>query len=164
MKQDLNAREFAAKAHEGQFYGPGEPYINHLDAVAALAGGNDVVRAVAYLHDVVEDTATSLQEVAAHFGSYVAECVAILSDEPGKNRKERKSASHAKLAKVQPYHYTALIVKAADRAANLRACVEKGNNGLLQMYLREQDAFRAAAYRPALCDNLWDSIEADLAS
>jgi len=164
MKQAAKAREFAAKAHDGQIYGPDQPYTYHLDAVAALAGGTEAVQTVAYLHDVVEDTDTTLQEVTAHFGTYVAECVAILSDEPGKNRKERKASSHKKLAEVQPYHYTALIVKAADRAANVRACVEKGNRGLLQMYRREQEAFRAAAYRPGLCDHLWDSIESDLVS
>jgi hypothetical protein len=159
------AREFAARAHEGQTYGPGEPYTAHLDAVVALVGDDEVTRVVAFLHDVVEDTPVTLQEVKAKFGEFVAECVALVTDEPGANRKERKSATHAKLAKiVDPPHHVALIVKTADRAANVEACVRKGNHGLLQMYQREQEAFRLAVYRPGICDHLWSRIDAALAT
>jgi guanosine-3',5'-bis(diphosphate) 3'-pyrophosphohydrolase len=164
MQQSQKARVFATVAHEGQTYGPGESYMVHLDAVAALVGDDDTTKAIAYLHDVVEDTPVLLAVVKEIFGPFVAECVAILTDEPGINRKERKAASHAKLAKVEHSHFVALVVKAADRTANVAACARKGNAGLLQMYWREQEAFKAAAYRPGLCDHLWDRIEAALAS
>ena len=164
MQQSLQAREFAAVAHDGQTYGPDESYTVHLDTVAALVGDDDITKTIAYLHDVVEDTPVPLAVVREKFGSFVAECVAILTDEPGKNRKERKAASHAKLAKVGSIHCAALVVKAADRTANVEACVRKGNASLLQMYQREQEAFRSAAYRPGLCDNLWNRIAAALAA
>ena len=154
----ITAREFATRAHNGQLYGAA-PYTTHLDAVAALVGPDDVARIVAYLHDVVEDTSVGLQEVEARFGRYVAECVGLLTDGPGVNRKERKAASHAKLAAVGPEHHTALLVKAADRLANLEACVATGNEGLLAMYRREHEAFRRAAYRPGLCNELWERID-----
>jgi (p)ppGpp synthase/HD superfamily hydrolase len=164
MQQSLQAREFAAVAHVGQTYGPGEPYTAHLDAVASLVGDDDTTQAIAYLHDVVEDTPVPLAIIKETFGPFVAECVALLTDEPGINRKERKAKSHAKLAKVEISHCAALVVKAADRCANVEACVRKGNKGLWEMYRREQEAFRAAAYRPGLCDNLWNRIDAALAA
>ncbi len=157
------AMEFAAKAHEGQTYGPNEPYTAHLAAVAKIVAGDEMAEIVAWLHDVVEDTPVTLREVGRSFGPFIAECVALLTDEQGVNRKERKAKSHAKLAKAQPQHFTALKVKVADRVANVEACVAKGNAGLLFMYRREQESFRAAAYRPGLCDDLWNRIEAAIA-
>lgn len=153
------ARNFATWAHKDQTYGYDEPYTVHLDAVAQLVGDNDTAKAVAYLHDVVEDTAETVRDVENHFGSFIAECVALVTDEPGANRKERKAATHAKLAKVGTAHHLALLVKTADRTANVEACVAKGNRGLLQMYRKEQEAFKAAVYRPRLCDHLWSRIE-----
>lgn len=157
------AKEFAAVAHNGQTYGPNEPYTAHLAAVAKIVAGDDVAEIVAWLHDVVEDTHVTLREVGLCFGPFVAECVALLTDEQGANRKERKAKSHAKLAKVQPEYFTALKVKVADRVANVEACVAKGNAGLLSMYRREQEEFKAAAYRAGLCDDLWNRIDAAIA-
>lgn len=158
------AREFAAHAHAGQTYGPDEPYTTHLEDVVALVGDNDTTKIIAYLHDIVEDTPVTLDVIKEMFGTFVADCVAILTDESGKNRKERKAASHVKLAKVGLSHCAALVVKVADRTANVEACVRKDNAGLLQMYRTEQAAFREAAYRPGLCDNLWNRIEAAFAA
>jgi hypothetical protein len=163
MPQGPKARQFAAIMHEGQTYGPGEPYTSHLDAVVALVGGNDAAQSVAYLHDVLEDTEATFQEVEKLFGGFIADCVALVTDEAGANRKSRKAATHAKLSKVGPAHYLALIVKTADRTANVEACVRKGNVGLLKMYRQEQEAFKAAVYRPGLCNHLWGRIEAALA-
>jgi hypothetical protein len=43
--------------------------------------------------------------------------------------------------------------------SNVEACLSKGNVGLLQMYQREQEAFREAVYRPNICDHLWLRID-----
>lgn len=157
------ARSFAVAAHGAQTYGE-HPYVFHLDAVAALASpyGDEAV-VVAYLHDVVEDTPVSLEEVASIFGSAVARCVALLTDEPGANRKERKTKTYARLAQVQGHDELALIVKAADRLANVKACVRDGNERLRQVYRDEHAAFRGAAYRPGLCEPLWVELDALLA-
>jgi len=159
MKDIERAIEFATKAHGGQTYGTNEPYTAHLATVAGIVAGDEVAEIVAWLHDAVEDTPATLRGIETHFGLFVAECVALLTDEPGINRKERKTKSHAKLARVQLQHYTALRVKAADRVANVEACVAKGNTSMLSMYRREQEAFKVAAYRSGLCDDLWKRIE-----
>ena len=117
------ARAFAISAHGNQKYGE-RPYVFHLEAVAKLAEpyGDDAT-VVAYLHDVVEDTKTTVEAIASMFGPHIAACVALLTDAPGANRKERKAKTYAKLAEVSGPNELALLVKAADRLANVRACL-----------------------------------------
>ncbi|MTJ93609.1 MAG: HD domain-containing protein, partial [Desulfovibrio sp.] len=73
------AAAFAAEAHAavGQVRKyTGEPYVEHPRAVARLvadAGGDDAMVAAAWLHDVVEDTRVSLDEIRGQFGDAVAD-------------------------------------------------------------------------------------------
>lgn len=157
------ARAFALAAHGGQKYG-NRPYAYHLDAVAALlAPYGDEAQVVGYLHDVVEDTGVGLEEVRAHFGARVADCVALLTDAPGATRKERKALTYAKLAQVRGETELALLVKAADRLANARACVDDRKRELWLVYHGEHAAFRAAAYRAGQCEALWTELDRLLA-
>lgn len=153
------AREFAIKRHGDQPYGD-HPYHVHLDEVAEIVSIYGVTAiVVAYLHDVVEDTDTTIEEIELLFGSFVAQCVAVLTDERGANRKERKIKTYAKMVKVSGDLELSLIVKAGDRLANLRKCVEEANKNLLTMYKDEHALFRQSVYRPSLCENLWLEIE-----
>ena len=159
-----DARAFAIAAHGDQAYGP-HPYAYHLDAVAAiLEPYGPVAQVVGYLHDTIEDTAVTREEVEARFGAHVADCVAILTDEPGPNRKARKRLTYAKMARVDASRALALIAKAADRLANVRACTASGSDGMLAMYRDEHAAFRPAVFRDGLCDPLWDELDALLAT
>ena len=157
-----NAREFALIAHGDQKYGV-HPYSHHLDTVAAIAAGyGEVAQVVAYLHDVVEDTDIDESEIERRFGRLVARCVAVLTDEAGKSRKERKRKTYAKMSAVRGEAEVALIVKVADRLANVAACVRDNHHRKLEMYRDEQASFRAAAYRDGLCDDLWCRLESAL--
>jgi len=160
MDSIAEARAFAVAAHGDQRYGD-RPYIVHLDAVAEMVRpyGSEAER-IGYLHDVAEDTRVTLDDLRHQFGAAVAEHVALLTDEAGGNRAERKSRSHAKLAKVPPELQLALIVKAADRLANLRESARAADPAKLEMYRSEHAEFRAAAYRAGLCDDLWREIDA----
>lgn len=103
-----------------------------------------------------------LDAVEERFGLHVAECVVRCTDEAGSNRAIRKAATNEKLSRVGPRHYLALVVKVADRLANVEACLWRGDAGKLAMYRREPSAFRAAAHRPGLCDPLWAALDAAL--
>ncbi|WP_238537815.1 HD domain-containing protein [Zavarzinella formosa] len=154
------AREFAVTAHGDQRYGT-EPYSVHLDAIATLLQPfGEQAQIVGYLHDVAEDTPVTVQTIREIFGDLVADCVALVTDEDGANRKQRKALTNAKLAKVEPEHHLALIVKAADRLANLRASTGQREGSKLEMYRREHPEFRLAAYRPNLCEELWVEMDA----
>ena len=151
------AREFAIAAHADQQYGS-RPYVHHLDAVAAIAKSfGEKFEVVAYLHDVVEDTSVTLDQIEAVFGAEVASSVALVTDEPGESRNTRKVKTNAKLAKTSDV--IALVVKAADRLANLRECQKQQGSSLLFMYRREHFAFRSAVHRPGLCDFIWSQID-----
>lgn len=153
------ARAFAVAAHGDQMYGD-QPYSVHLDAVAAiLLPFGEVAQVVGYLHDVIEDTDVSAERLRAEFGERVAKLVSFVTDEPGANRRERKARCNAKLAAVSTEDVLALVVKAADRLANLRASAAGGADSKLGMYRREHADFRQAAYRPGLCDDLWREID-----
>ncbi len=156
------AREFAVAAHGDQRYGD-QPYSAHLDAVAALlAPFGEQAQVVGYLHDVVEDTSVTLDALQREFGDRVAAWVSLVTDQLGANRRERKARTNAKLAAVSGEDAVALVVKAADRLANLRASAGGGAGSKLDMYRREHPAFRAAAYRPGLCDGLWREMDSIL--
>jgi len=84
----FKAIEFAAKAHAGQYRkGTRVPYLVHPLNVAKIlidSGCSDVVAVAGILHDTVEDTPITLDEIRKHFGQAVAELVAGAS-EPDKS-------------------------------------------------------------------------------
>ena len=154
-----NARVFAMQAHLGQLYG-NEPYIVHLDEVAKIVDqyGQDC-QIVAYLHDILEDTVITDKDIGQWFGDKVLRNVQLCTDEPGGNRKTRKFRTNLKLSNATlPKDAIGLIVKAADRLANARRCVIN-NPKLLAMYAGEYPEFKKAAYRPGLCDEIWDELD-----
>lgn len=150
------ARAYAIEAHGDQPYGD-QPYVVHLDAVAELVRCyGEQAEVLAYLHDVIEDTARTQDDLAAVFGRYLAKCVADISDEPGRNRRERKAATNRKLSRIEGGPVP--IVKPADRLANMRSCLLEGKSSLVQMYRKEYPAFRQAIYRPGVCEQFWDEL------
>lgn len=152
------AREFAIKAHADQQYG-NHPYSYHLDAVAKLLEPfGEQAQIAGYLHDTVEDTDVSVSDIAAEYGVEMANCIGLLTDEGGENRRIRKAKTNEKLSATN--NSLALIVKAADRLANLIESQHETDGGKLAMYRREHEAFRNAAYRQGLCDDLWSQMDA----
>lgn len=150
------AREFAIKAHGDQRYGV-KPYVCHLDDVADLvASYGDTFQVVAYLHDVLEDTATTIEQIRNEFGSEVADSVSLLTDEKGETRKIRKAKTNAKLESTDDT--VALAVKAADRLANMRESISE-DAGKLEMYRKEHVNFMDAVYRIGLCNELWREMD-----
>lgn len=156
------ARIFAIRAHGNQMYGQ-YPYSWHLDAVAdSVSQFGTTAQIVAYLHDTLEDTATSSNTIKDLFGEEVANCVLLLSDPPGESRQARKLLSHKKLARATTPLQVALIVKAADRLANVKACLTQPNKKKWNMYKEEHPEFRAAAYRQGLCEAIWNDLDFSL--
>lgn len=153
------ARTFALDAHGDQMYGK-KPYIYHLDKVAnLLVDFGEEAQIIGYLHDVLEDTNTSYAEIEKIFGSLVADCVSLLTDELGESRAKRKAKTCAKLALVEGSHNLALIAKTADRLANVDECVTQNNYELLSMYRQEHLKFKEAVFRPNLCNELWKLLD-----
>lgn len=125
-----HARDWAIEKHGNQTYGKGpdaKPYAYHLGAVAAIAAPyGELAETVAWLHDVIEDTPTTEEEVAAVFGDQMARLVRFLTDEKVKDKAEKVRRRNEKLAALSGDDTVALVVKAADRLANLRESIKPG--------------------------------------
>jgi len=119
----IKASNFAAIKHKSQKRKDpeGTPYINHPIGVAQLLAEGGVtdtaVLQAALLHDTVEDTDTSLEEIEQEFGTKVRDIVDEVSDDKDKEKAERKRLQivHAPHASTE-----AKLVKLADKLYNLR--------------------------------------------
>lgn len=120
----LDAASFAADKHRRQRRKDAEasPYINHplalADILARVGGVEDAkVIAAALLHDTVEDTDTSIEELQARFGKRIASMVAEVTDDKSLSKEERK---RLQVTKARTKSLGARLVKLADKIANLR--------------------------------------------
>jgi RelA/SpoT family (p)ppGpp synthetase len=120
------AAEFGASAHKGQKRLSGEPYIAHPVAAAAILAdlrldGDTIVAAI--LHDVIEDTPTPKDQLAARFGGAVAElvdAVTKLDQIKFKSREEAQAESFRKMLLAMVRDLRVILVKLADRMHNMR--------------------------------------------
>ena len=119
------AAEYAARRHMGMMRkGRGnEPYINHLAEVANLlaiaTGGRDAeLIAAGWLHDVIEDTPTTQEELAQKFGDRVADLVAEVTDDMRLLKETRRQLQIMDTPAKSP---GAKLIKIADKISNVRA-------------------------------------------
>ena len=135
MDRIERAAYFAIDAHQGQMRTSGEDYVNHTFAVAAIVHelglDSDVVIA-ALLHDTVEDTAVTLQELQAEFGADVAnlvngvtkmEVIEEFSDtetDRRKSKQEAKAESLRKMMLAMVDDVRVVLIKLCDRLHNMR--------------------------------------------
>jgi GTP diphosphokinase / guanosine-3',5'-bis(diphosphate) 3'-diphosphatase len=120
------AAEFGASAHKGQKRLSGEPYIAHPVAAAAILAdlhldADTIIAAI--LHDVIEDTPTPKDQLAARFGADVAELVdgvTKLDQIKFKSREEAQAESFRKMLLAMVRDLRVILVKLADRTHNMR--------------------------------------------
>jgi guanosine-3',5'-bis(diphosphate) 3'-pyrophosphohydrolase len=119
------AAELAARRHNGMARkGRGnEPYINHLAEVANLLsaatdGGDAELVAAGWLHDTIEDTATTQDELAQRFGLRVAGLVAEVTDDMSLPKSERR---RRQVVDAPHKSNGAKLIKIADKISNVRA-------------------------------------------
>jgi guanosine-3',5'-bis(diphosphate) 3'-pyrophosphohydrolase len=121
METVLRAAAFAAEKHRTQRRKDVEtPYINHPIQLAYILVQADIedpiVLAAALLHDTVEDTQTTFDEIEIVFGHEIARIVAECSDDKMLSKAERKQAQIDHAAKLS---HRAKLVKLADKIANV---------------------------------------------
>ena len=129
-ESDINlicrAFNFAYELHEGQYRKSGEPYIAHPIAVAGLLrdlGGDSVTIAAGFLHDVVEDTEVTPEEIEEMFGAQVrqlVEGVTKLSKFNFSSTTERQAENFRRMFLAMATDIRVIIVKLADRLHNMR--------------------------------------------
>ena len=120
------ALEFADQAHEGQRRKSGMPYSEHPLEVARILGENgmDAPTVMAgVLHDVVEDTEISTEEIERLFGREVAflvEGVTKMTQLPSQTREQRQAETFRKMLVSMARDPRVILIKFADRLHNLR--------------------------------------------
>lgn len=125
VRRIREAFEFAKMAHAPQKRKTGEPYILHPIAVATIAAEELMLEAnvviAAFLHDVVEDTPYTLEDIRKRFGEDVAFLVSVVTKRKKQTYLESKQVDNYRqmLDSIQ-YDIRALLVKLADRLHNMR--------------------------------------------
>lgn len=125
MMRLRSAFELAREAHAAQRRKTGEPYILHPVAVATIAaeelglGANPVI--ACFLHDVVEDTPYTIEDIRARFGDDVAFLVRVVTKKSTKDYElSQQLDNYRQLLNSMQYDIRAILVKLADRLHNMR--------------------------------------------
>jgi GTP pyrophosphokinase len=117
---------FACESHEGQERKSGEDFITHPLGVARICAGlrlDTQTLCAALLHDTVEDTSASLQEVEEQFGEEIAQLVdgvTKLTEITFKSRDERQAENYRKMMVAMASDVRVILIKLADRLHNMR--------------------------------------------
>jgi len=144
---DIERKAFitAVEAHKDRRYISKDcdyPYMFHLYSVVQILKGEGVmdknILCAAWLHDTIEDTDMTYKDVNALFGKEIAEIVYAVTDELGRNRKERKAKTLPKLIDFPE----AQIVKLADVLANVLESISSKSSHI-EMYRKEYPDLRA---------------------
>ena len=147
-----NAKHFAVNHHQAtnHFY-DGLPYEFHLNMVVETAKKfihfiperqRDVVLAACWAHDTIEDTRVTYNDVKSALGEEVAEIVYALTNEKGRNRKERANEKYYTGIRETPY---AGFVKICDRIANAQYSKDQQSD-MLKKYQKEFEDFEHWLY------------------
>jgi (p)ppGpp synthase/HD superfamily hydrolase len=143
-----DAAMFAAGAHAGQKYGEDLPYYFHLKStvdvltrfLAAERMVSDILVAAAWLHDTMEDTKVRYDDIFRFFGERIANIIDAVTDRAGENRRARHAATYPVM------RFTggddAVLVKLADRIANVEYSLAVKDGGKVKMYRKEWDDFQ----------------------
>ncbi|HRQ79465.1 MAG TPA: bifunctional (p)ppGpp synthetase/guanosine-3',5'-bis(diphosphate) 3'-pyrophosphohydrolase [Gemmatimonadaceae bacterium] len=162
---DLLARayRFSERAHAGQTRRNGDPYVTHCVEVAKILASlqlDSITVASGLIHDVVEDTAHSVEDVEREFGREVAQIVDGLTKIghlPMGSREERQVESYRKLLLSVAKDVRVILVKLADRLHNMRTLEWMPEEKRQRIAMETRDLYAPMAHRFGL-----NSVKAEL--
>lgn len=156
------AFRFALELHQGQYRASGEPYIAHPVAVAGLLrdlGGSSVMIAAGFLHDVVEDTDITLEEIESRFGVEVrrlVEGVTKLSKFNFSSKTERQAENFRRMFLAMAADIRVIVVKLADRLHNMRTLEHLNPEKQRRISLETREIFAPLANRLGIGRFKWE--------
>jgi guanosine-3',5'-bis(diphosphate) 3'-pyrophosphohydrolase len=163
VDRDLLARafRFAAKAHAGQQRRSGEEFIQHPYSVARICAElqlDDWTIAAALLHDVVEDTDMTLDEVTAEFGEEIAQLVdgvTKLTRVSFQSREQAEAENYRKMILAMAQDPGVILIKLADRLHNLRTIEYLGKQKQVQKAREALEVYAPLAHRLGIHTMKW---------
>ena len=155
----------SSKFHEGQLYGDGE-YTDHLEQVCNVieqfaTKDNDLkpylglLKICGRLHDIVEDTEFTKEELYKTFGSEIFSIVYAVTNEPGNDRAEKHKKTYPK---IRGGGIKTIALKLADRIANVTNCINTKNK-LIGMYQKEHKGFVDYFRTDNQLNLMWNHLE-----
>ncbi|NJK41568.1 MAG: bifunctional (p)ppGpp synthetase/guanosine-3',5'-bis(diphosphate) 3'-pyrophosphohydrolase [Acaryochloridaceae cyanobacterium SU_2_1] len=157
-----NAFNFSLRLHEGQRRASGEPYIAHPLCVAELLkdlGGSATMIAAGFLHDVVEDTEVSLENIETEFGLEVrqlVEGVTKLSKFNFSTKTEREAENFRRMFLAMAEDIRVIVVKLADRLHNMRTLEHLPIEKQRRIAQETRDVFAPLANRLGIWRFKWE--------
>lgn len=156
------AYEFAEKAHSGQVRKSGEPYILHPLAVADIVVGmqmdpTSVVAAL--LHDVVEDTSVSLEEINNLFGPTCAMLVDGLTKLERiqfRSKEDQQNENYRKMFVAMANDIRVIVIKLADRLHNMRTLKYQSEESQRRIAYETLEIFCPIAHRLGISAIKWE--------
>src|SRR5919202_798054 len=155
VDRDLLERAFvfASERHEGQQRRSGEDFILHPLGVARILadlGRDDATLAAALIHDVVEDTHATVEEIRTDFGEEVAnlvEGVTKLTRIQFQSREQAQAENYRKMVMAMAEDYRVILIKLADRLHNMRTIEYLGKQKQLQKARETLEVYAPLAHR-----------------
>ncbi len=157
-----DAFEFATKAHKGQSRLSGEPYIVHSYEVARILyelGLDSTTIIAGLLHDVVEDTGITLEDITRAFGEEVAllvDGVTKMSVIEYKSREEQQAESMRKMFLAMANDIRVILIKFADRLHNMRTLKYQSAERQREKALETLEIFAPLAHRLGISSMQWE--------
>src|SRR5215510_6877903 len=144
---------FSALEHKGQVRHSGEPYLVHPLEVASILADmrlDPVAIAAGLLHDVVEDTLTTIEKIQEHFGpevAHVVEGVTKISAIPFSSSEERQAENFRKMLLAMVDDIRVILVKLADRLHNMRTLSHLPEDRQIKVAQETRDIYAPIANR-----------------
>lgn len=161
LKKVDQAKRYAEQMHQGQVRKlTGKPYFSHVENVASIllkAGFSEELIAAGYLHDIVEDTPVTLEEIESIFGAEIARLVASNTEDKSLSWEERKRHTIDSAAAASLQEKCLLAADKLDNIKSIYEAFQNSGNDIWSHFKRGKD--KQGWYYKGVTEKLFENLE-----